>query len=400
MRGLRSQSLRNGSISPLLLCDLCSFLSFTNLLNVNKFSLNIFTLNMFTVDLFTLSFLPFNLSLMIFSFSFHFYLFRNLAIILSSIYNFHFPFVVDFVMKRSSTVLGKASKHSKLDGFDFDQITATPIASFKYVIPKYTSLISSALNSERNLILISTLKIIKERVSVWGFVYVETFTFDILTLDGYLVTTVIVVKTKHIRNVILNVRFTNHLIMLCDQTFAPVVLTDIPSKFSASRNRLHIVEFDEKGDIYTNGEKINEIAVYSQNVEFKRIFTIDLPKSDPIIVSLHIRDDWLVVQSYNLGLNSVYSVRKFTLSTLELVEDFEFERFGKARSNYLCIDLFGNIIVSNLNGIHICKKSGVLSRIKLEGGEPAARILLTNDSQIILVSLDGTIQVHQLTIII
>ena len=283
-------------------------------------------------------------------------------------------------MRRSVTALfGRSSKRLKTNDDEFTTSLITTFPTVKHEI------ICLALNHDRNLLLICSVNRGHRSNS-------HERAIDIYTLEGYHVTRKIITKgyAGSMRGI---ARFTDHMIMICDCLFRPTILTDFSHKFPISRHKTVFVEFDEKGNIYTNGKK-NEIAVYSQNLEFKEMLKIDLP-SDSIIASLHIRDDTMVVLSCNIGRIEVHTVSRFVRSTGMLVENFELPKFCRQSLNKISIDRFSNIIVCTYHGIFIWQKNGSFSRIMFEGKE-YLRILSTNDSQIILITPNGRIHIHRL----
>ena len=293
-------------------------------------------------------------------------------------------------MKRSTSVPHLSFKQLKTNN---DESTRSLISTFSMV--KHNIVCSaSALNNDRNLILIYS----SCEYNRWGLNWIsglfgEERAIDIFTLEGYHVTRKLIGKKRYTRLMIGNARFTDHMIMICDGLFRTTILTDFSLKFPFSQHKTVFVEFDETGNIYTNGER-NKIAVYSQNLEFKEMFEIDLP-NDSIIVSLHIRDDTMVVLSYNTVHIQFFTVSRFVRSTRKLVNYFELARFSHQHSNEICIDEFKNIIVSTGNGIRIWQRNGALRRIMFDAKE-FIRILLTDNSQIILIFPNGRVNVYRL----
>ena len=291
-------------------------------------------------------------------------------------------------MKRFSTSLGKSPKQLKPNNHG---LKTSPIAIFNTGVPKS---LCSALNHYRNLILIYGRKVrATNQRGYW--VNVIEFVITIYTIEGYHVTTKTITEGTSFKKA--SARFTDHMIMICDETFRLKILTDFSPKFPTSQRRISFVEFDEKGDIYTNGEEKNEIAVYSQSLEFKRKFEVDLPNYSKI-VSFHIRDETMIIQTYNNSSDSsVYTIHRFVPSSMKLVDCLDLDHYGQQMLNSICIDQFRNIIISTYKGIRIWPyKSALIRPIWFEKGKTPEYILLTEDSQIILVNYRGTIRVHQL----
>ena len=93
------------------------------------------------------------------------------------------------------------------------------------------------------------------------------------------------------------------------------------------------------------------------------MFEIDLP-NDSIIVSLHIRDDTMVVLACNIGRLSVYTVRRFVRSTGKLVKHLELPKFCHQHLNVICIDQFSNIIVCTIVEFAFGRKMGHTSFLR------------------------------------
>ena len=289
-------------------------------------------------------------------------------------------------MKRSSL----PSESSKRYKSNLDEYITSPIASFQTGIK---GIICAAFNHDRNLILIANGRLSTRPVLRF---IIENITINIFTVQGYFVTTKRL-EDNYTRE-ISNPKFTDHMIIMCIQPCRFLILTDFSLKLPYSLHRASFVELDEKGDIYTNGGKSNEILVYSQNLEFKRKFELNLPlPSDSVIVSLHIRADILVVESsLKPGHTSVYTIHRFALSSSKMVESSPFYLEFPLRVFASYVDQFRNICISARNGIYISNKGCDFRRIKFGRLKINRRIFLTNEFQIILICANGAVEVYQL----
>ena len=226
------------------------------------------------------------------------------------------------------------------------------------------------------------------------------YLISIFTLEGYCVTTKKVFKQLAFAEGA--GKFTDEMIILSVGNCSLVVLTDFSLKLLHFEYKLLFIEFDEKGNIYTNGHGFNAITVYKPNLKFKRKLIIDHLCAS-IIESVAIRDDELFILVFKEGINDDQcAIHRFKLSTLEIVESIErvgnsHVRFG---SSSFVVDQFRNIYANTSRGVCIWPYIGKSRRILFQNGrthygyEP---FLITNDSRIIGFQRGGTIHLHQLT---
>ena len=266
-----------------------------------------------------------------------------------------------------------------------DELKATHIAT----IPTRIDRCACAVNINSNWIIIYQQQ--GPRAQFWK------FCLSILTSDGYFVTSIKFEICNFISE-IRTVRFTDDMIIICGKKHGLTIFSTFFKHPLHSQKETFFIEFDEKGNIYTNGYKTNEIVVYAPNWEFRRKFSLNLP-NDATIESMLVRNNSLVITAkHESFFNPLFLIHRFDLSTLKPLGYSEIlERF-KLTSPVIYIDRCNNILAETRHGICIWMYKGRVWSIKFENGDNLihARFMITGDSRIIRVTTNGTIEIHQL----
>ena len=274
------------------------------------------------------------------------------------------------------------------------EVPTAQVATYNTKIVTYNC---SALNRRRNLIFIYWINVNAKVGCLGGRISACNLfdrLFSIFTSEGDCVTTRVLTRDEFTFET-KTACFTDHMIMIYRGMDKPAIFTDFLLDFTRFPQKISFVDFDKNGDIYTNGSTYKAIAVYAQNLEFKRMLEVNLPNFS-ILISLAIRDRLMVVQAYST-LSKAFEFHKFVISPFDSIKHIELFALSQIKFTDICIDRFNNIFASNICAISIwpykCKGR---YHVKFEEKENYTHFLLTEDSQIIRICRSGILQIHQL----